>query len=73
GEASMQVNGFLNIDTGNALCPFKGMIKGTFFRNVGNGPEEVEVDAVLHLVKDKNSPDGCRVKQCRVFAPDDGA
>jgi hypothetical protein len=73
GDASLQVNGFITGE-GNSSCPFKGTIKGTFFRDVGLGPEEVEVDAVLQLVKDTDSenPTGCRVLQCRIFAPTEG-
>ena len=68
GEASLQANGFINPETGQALCPFKVAVKGVFFRDVGLGPEEVEIDAVLQLVKDKSSETGCRVQQCRIFA-----
>jgi hypothetical protein len=73
GEANNQVNGFITPE-GFASCPFKATIKGTFFRDVGYGPEEVEVDAVLQLVKDTDSenPTGCRVQECRIFAPTDG-
>lgn len=70
GEVSMQVNGFVT-PTGGASCPFKLISKGLLFRDVGNGLEETEINAVYHLVKDKKSDTGCRVKQCRVFAPND--
>mgnify|MGYP000159176191 CR=1 FL=1 len=70
GEVSLQINGFVTPD-GGASCPFKLTSKGLLFRDVGNGPEEAEINAVYHLVKDKKSATGCRIAQCQVFAPND--
>ena len=67
GEVSLQANGFLT-EGGGASCPFKSTLRGVLFRDVGLGPEEVEIDAVLHTVKDPKEPAGCRIQLCRVFA-----
>ncbi|MGI9289232.1 MAG: hypothetical protein ACR2P1_27940 [Pseudomonadales bacterium] len=68
GDTSLQVNGFVMPD-GSASCPFKLTSKGMLFRDIGNGLESAEIDAVLHFVKDKASETGCRIQQCRIFAP----
>lgn len=69
GVTNFQVNGFIT-PLGGASCPFKATAKGSLYRDVGYGPEEVEIDFVLHNVKDKESVTGCRMQQCRIFAPD---
>lgn len=71
GDASFQANGFIT-QNGDASCPLKATLKGTLYRDVGYGLEEVELDAVLHKVKDTEAPGGCRFQLCRVFSPADG-
>ena len=68
GEASLQENGFFNAETRQPSCPFKVTVKGVGFRDVGLGPEEVQIDAVLQFVKDPSSQNGCRIQECRIFS-----
>lgn len=69
GQVSAKVNGFV-FPGGQAACPFKATLKGMMFRDIGNGPEEIEIDTVLHFAKDRDSGSGCRLLQCRVFPVD---
>ncbi len=69
GDVSLQFNGFV-VETGEIACPLHATLKGTLFRDMGFGPEEVEIDAVLQTVKD-NKTGGCKLFKCRVFAPTD--
>ena len=66
GTASFKVNGLLNPETGDALCPF--VLKGKGMASNTSRQTMVEVDAVLHLVRDASG--GCNVKQCQIIAPD---
>ena len=69
GDVNLQFNGFV-VETGQIACPTHATLKGILFRDMGYGPEEVEIDAVLHAVKD-NKTGGCKLLKCRVFAPND--
>ena len=71
GQVRLHTDGFVG-EGGGLSCPFKSTVKGVMFRDVGYGPEEAEIDAVVHTVKDKASPTGCLLRVCRVFAVDGG-
>ena len=66
GETHVKVNGFITPD-GGLSCPYKATAKGTLYRDVGFGPEEIEIDLIVHVGKDTES-NSCKLKQCTVFA-----
>jgi hypothetical protein len=66
GVTNLKVDGFIT-EGGSLSCPYKATAQGTLFRSVGSGVEEVEIDLVVHLVKDRGG-DTCRPQQCRIFA-----
>ena len=67
GWTNLQVNGFIT-PGGGISCPYRATAQGTLFRaNAGYDVEEIDVDVVVHVVKDKRTGT-CRPQRCRIFA-----